>query len=276
MADVKIVDIDNEQWFMKDQYAREQISALGTRLDGYKTIRHDIEARPPQETNNIWSCLMNQIIATDWSFLTDDVYAYGKFTILTIGWGNYKAIKFTDGTIILSGILEYGIEPHTFEAVSYPQSNAWHFSVDGEGLSYLQNNILVTYKMCRVNNGFGIPREVFVRNIAQTTIGNLYAALEANGLLNRPSTGILIWDLQRQHDGVDLPKFHVGYLAYATSEEFAFSGRGSFESVKIGVVDQQNNNWIFDWNNGGNCYETNMYGEPLEGIVPTVSLAFTV
>lgn len=276
MADVKIVDIDTEQWNIKDQYARDLISALESRLNGYKTIRHDIKANPPQETNNIWSCLINQITATDWSFITDGIYAYGQFVITTVGWGQYKALRFPDNALVLSGVLEYGIEPHTFEAVYYPPSNAWRFNIDGEGLSYLQNGILITYKMGRVNNGFGVPTEIFVRNTVQTPIGSLYEALKINGLLNRPSAGVITWDLQRYHNGVDLPKGRLGNPAYASTQEFDFSGRVYLINPRMNTIDEQNNSWICTWNDGNVWCEANMFGEPNTGIVQSVSITFTV
>lgn len=276
MADVTKIDIDGVQWNIKDQNARDLISALESRLNGYKSIRHDIETNPPQETNNIWSYLMNQILNTDWSFITDGVYAYGKFTIFTVGWGNYKAIKFPDGTIILSGILEYGLEPHTFGANYYPPSNAWRFNIDGEGLSYLQNNILITHKMSRENNGFTIPTEITVRNVEETTIGNLYNALDACDLLNRPSSGIIVWDLTHTHNGVDLPKIKRGFPQIASADEFDLSGRVYLQNVRIGKVDEPTAMWWCTWNDG-NIYEAgNMYGEDFKGIVKTVTMVFAV
>lgn len=38
MADVKIVDIDGEQWNIKDQMAREKIATLETEIEKLKTI----------------------------------------------------------------------------------------------------------------------------------------------------------------------------------------------------------------------------------------------
>lgn len=276
MAEVHIVDIDGEQWDIKDLPLTTRVATLENKISEMNTIRHDISQLPPQQTNNIWSCLMNQIQAIDWSFIAKEVCAYGKFVILSIAWGSYKAIRFSDNTLILSGMLAYGAEPHTFGAVFNPSGNRWYFNIDGEGLSYLQNNVLITYKMDRINNGFGIPTEVFVRNTAQTTIGNLYAALETNGLLNRPSTGMVCWDLQRQHNGVDLPKGRVGYPAYSTSGEYEFSGRFYFENPRITSRDQQSGMWLLNWSNGNSCCEANMWGEPLEGTLPLVTMTFVV
>lgn len=38
MADVKVIDIDGEQWNMKDQMAREKIATLETEIEKLKTI----------------------------------------------------------------------------------------------------------------------------------------------------------------------------------------------------------------------------------------------
>lgn len=38
MADVKIIDIDSEQWSIKDQMAREKIATLETEIEKLKTI----------------------------------------------------------------------------------------------------------------------------------------------------------------------------------------------------------------------------------------------
>lgn len=38
MADVKVIDIDNEQWNIKDQMAREKITTLETEIEKLKTI----------------------------------------------------------------------------------------------------------------------------------------------------------------------------------------------------------------------------------------------
>lgn len=38
MADVKIIDIDNEQWNIKDQNARNEITTLKTEIEKLKTI----------------------------------------------------------------------------------------------------------------------------------------------------------------------------------------------------------------------------------------------
>lgn len=276
MAEVHIVDIQGEQWDIKDLPLTARVAILETKFSEMKAIRHDISQNPPQATNNIWSCLMNQIIATDWSFLTKDVCAYGEFTIITVGWGNYKAMRFSDNTIILSGVFEYGIEPHTFEAVFYPPSNAWRFNIDGEGLSYLQNNVLVTYKMSRVNNGFAVPTEVTLRNVAEVTIGNIYSALEACSLLDRPSTGIIVWDLTRNHDGVDLPKIKRGYPQIAAADEAILTGRAYLQNIRIGRIDTSSELWWFTWNDG-NTYEAgNMYGESENGVVKSITMVFSV
>lgn len=276
MAEVHIVDIDGEQWDIKDLPLTERVAALETKLNGYKTIRHDISQQPPQATNNIWSCLMNQIVAMNWSFIAKDVCAYGQFIISSVAWGSYKAVRFSDDTLILSGKLAYGAEPHTFGAVFNPSDNTWRFSVDGEGLSYLQNNILVTYKMSRVNNSFAIPTEVILRNVAETTIGNVYSALEACGLLDRPSTGIIVWDLTRNHDGVDLPKIKRGYPQIAGADEAVITGRVYLQNIRIGRIDTSSNLWWFTWNDGNSYEAANMYGESENGVVKSITMVFAV
>ncbi len=42
MADVKIVDIDSEQWNIKDQYARQQIATINENISEIKTKQNKI------------------------------------------------------------------------------------------------------------------------------------------------------------------------------------------------------------------------------------------
>ena len=49
MAEVHIVDIAGEQWDIKDLPLTARVAILETRLDGYKTIRHDIHQQPPRQ-----------------------------------------------------------------------------------------------------------------------------------------------------------------------------------------------------------------------------------
>ena len=275
MADVKIIDIDNEQWNIKDQYAREQISALRTRLDGYKTIRHDIRQAPPRQPTCLWDCVLNQIPSIDWSFISVDVWAYGIFEVLGICFGTYEASKHNDGWIIVNGTLTYNGGAHTFTAFYNVQSSLWDYQVDGESFVYLQNNILITQTVDRQYNNSAIPTQLFVRNIAPTTIGNLYEALRVTGLLDRPSQGILVWDLQREHNGVDLPKANQGLPIFATSEQIDLSGRVFLQNINMGTKNSESMTWLCTWSNGNVFDGVNMYGEPDTGTVPTVALTFT-
>lgn len=276
MADVKIIDIDSEQWNMKDQNARDRIYTIEQLITQKNTIRRDIAAAPTTQKNCLWAYYMQQVAGTDWSFLNVGQCAYGKFEIVGVCWGTYQAQKFSDNSIVVKGSLLYSAEPHTFEAFFDAPNNYWYFSLDDEGLRYLENNILVTYRMSRVNNNYTSPSEVIVRNVAETTIGNLYSALETCGLLNRPAIGAMLWVLQHQHDGTDLPKGRVGYPAYASSGEYSFSGNLYLQNPRISTVDNQNNSWIFNWSDGNAYLDANMWGEPFQGILKTVSLLFVI
>ena len=275
MADVKMVDIDNVQWNIKDQYAREQISALGTRFDGYKTIRHDILQVPPRQYTCLWDCVLNQIPSIDWSFISVNVWAYGTFEVQGICFGTYEASKHIDGWIIINGTLTYNAGAHTFTAFYNVQSSSWDFQIDGESFVYLQNNILVTQIADRQYNNSAVPTQLFVRNIAPTTIGNLYEALRVTDLLNRPSQGILVWNLKREHNGVDLPKANQGLPIFATSEQINLSGRVYLQNINMGVKSDESMNWWCTWSDGNVFDGANMYGEPDTGAVTTVALTFT-
>lgn len=274
MAEVHIVDIDGEQWDMKDLPLTARVSALETKISGMNSIRHDINQLPPRQPTCLWDCLMNQLPSIDWSFLAKGVWSYGEFEVQSICWGTYVALRHRENEIEVEGTLTYNANTHVFSAFYNPQTQLWDYQIDGEAFAYLQNNILVTQTVDRQYNTFAVPSQLFLRNIGQTTIGNLYAALNSLGLLNRPSSSMLVWDLQRQHNGADLPKGRVGYPAYASSGEFDFSGRAYLQNVRVGSVDAQNNSWIFNWSDGNSYVEANMYGEPGEGIVKSVSMLF--
>ena len=276
MADVSKIDIDGVQWDIKDQNARDKIAALETKISGLKIIRHDLSKQLSEIPSCLWDCILKTIPTIDWSFISKNDWSYGSFEIKGICLGTYEALRHNDDTIEVKGTLTYNAISHVFSCFYLTSQNKWEYQIDGETLEYLNNGILITLTADHQFNQFSISSQVFVRNIAPTTIGNLYTALETLNLLNRPSTGILVWDLQRQHDGADLPKFHVGYPAYASTKEISFSGRGYFETLRMGIADNQSSTWIFNWNNGNDYFEGNMWGEPLEGIVPAVSLAFVV
>ncbi len=276
MAEVHIVDIDGEQWDIKDLPLTERVAALETKISGMKSIRHDLSKQLANTPSCLWDCILNVIPTTDWSFIPTSVWAYGVFEIRGLCLGTYEAIRHTGDWLEVKGTLTYDGRSHVFSAFYNVQSNLWDYQVDGEAFAYLQNNILITQVVDRQSNQFSVPSQLFVRNIAPTTIGNVYAALEASGLLNRPSTGVLLWDLQRQHDGTDLPKGRVGYPAYASSGEYSFSGRLYLQNPRIATVDGQTGAWIFNWNDGNAYLDANMWGEPLEGVVPTISMVFVV
>lgn len=276
MAEVTKIDIDGVQWDIKDQEARNKIANLETKISGLKIIRQDLSKQLSEKPSCLWDCILKTIPTTDWSFISKKSWSYGSFEIRGFCWGTYEAFRHDDDTLEVKGTLTYNAIAHVFSCFYLTSQNKWEYQVDGETLGYLNNGILITLTPDRQFNQFSISSQVFVRNIAPTTIGNLYTALETFNLLNRPSIGVLIWDLQRQHDGADLPKFHAGYPAYANAVEMSFSGRGYFETIRMGTADNQNNTWIFNWNNGNVYFEGNMWGEPLEGIVPAVSLTFVI
>lgn len=276
MADVTKIDIDGVQWDIKDQVAHDRISTIEQLITQKNTIRRDIVSPPIATQNCLWAYMIQQLGQTDWSFLTVDMCAYGKYEIIGVCWGTYQATKFTDNSFLIKGTLLYDKEPHVFEVFYDAPNNHWHWELDGEGLKYLQNNILITYKMSHVNNGFTIPAEITVRNVAKTTIGNLYNALDTCDLLNRPSTGIIAWDLTRTHNGVDLPKIKRGFPQIASADELDISGSIYLQNVRIGEIDHSTAMWWCTWNDG-NIYEAgNMYGEDFEGIVKTVTMVFAV
>ena len=276
MADVTKIDIDGVQWDIKDQNARNKITNLETKISELRIICHDLSKQLSETPSCLWDCVLKTIPTTDWSFIPKKSWSYGSLEIKGISWGTYVALRHDDDTLEVKGTLTYNAIAHVFSCFYSTSQNEWKYQIDGEVFGYLNNGILITLTADQQFNQFSISSQVFVRNIAPTTIGNLYKALEAFNLLNRPSTGVLVWDLQRQHDGADLPKFHAGYPAYASAEELSFSGRGYFETLRMGTVDNQNSNWVFNWNNGNVYFEGNMWGEPFEGIVPAVSLAFVV
>lgn len=276
MAEVHIVDIDGEQWDIKDLPLTSRVAILEEKISGLKVVRHDISQNPPRQPICLWDCVMNQIPSIDWSFITKDVWAYGVFLVQGICFGTYEAVRHVENSLEVKGTLTYNGTAHTFSAFYNSGSNLWDFQIDNEAFGYLQNNILITQTVDRQYNNFSVPSQLFVRNVGPITIGNLYAALETSGLLYRPSTGSVLWDLQRQHNGVDLPKGRLGNPAYANTAEFDFSGRYSFSNVRIGAKDVQNNSWILNWSDGNLFFEANMFGEPDAGVIPTVSLVYTV
>lgn len=275
MAEVHIVDIDGEQWDIKDLPLTSRVAILEDKISGLKALRHDLSKQLPSAPSCLWDCVLKVIPATDWSFIPKDVWAYGIFEVRGICWGTYEALRHSDDTIEVKGTLTYNGIAHNFFAYYDVNQSLWNYQIDGEAFAYLQNNILITQTVDRQYNEFSVPSQLFVRNVTPTTIGNLYAALLASGLLNRPSTGILVWDLQRQHNGVDLPKGHIGFPAYATANEFDFSGTVYLESVRIGMKDAQNNSWVCNWSNGNSWFEANMFGEPDAGVIKTASLVYT-
>lgn len=276
MAEVHIVDIDGEQWDIKDLPLTSRVAILEEKISGMKSMRRNLSVQLSNTPSCMWDCVLKAIPAIDWSFITTDVWAYGVLEIRGICLGTYEAIRHGGDWLEVRGTLTYDGRPHVFAAFYNVQSSLWDYQADGEAFAYLQNNILITQTVDRQSNQFSVPSQLFVRNIGQTTIGGIYAALSDSGLLNRASTGGLLWDLQRQHNGVDLPKGHVGYPAYASTGEYEFSGRLYLQNPRISTVDPQNGSWIFSWNDGNAYLDANMYGEPGEGVVQTVSMAFTV
>lgn len=276
MAEVHIVDIDGEQWDIKDLPLTSRVAILETKFSEMKSMRRNLSVQPSSTPSCLWDCILKVIPAIDWSFITTDVWAYGVLEVKSVCLGTYEAIRHSGNWLEVRGTLTYDGKPHVFSAFYNVQSSLWDYQADGEAFAYLQNNILATQTVNRQNNGFSVPAQIFIRNIAETTIGNLYAALSDSGLLNRPSVGGVLWDLQRNHNGVDLPKGRIGYPAYASSSEYEFSGRIYLQNPRIGTVDPQSNAWIFNWSDGNSYADANMYGEPGTGIVKTVSIMFTV
>lgn len=276
MAEVHIVDIDGEQWDIKDLPLTSRVAILEEKISGMKSMRRNLSVQLSNTHSCMWDCLLKVIPAIDWSFITTDVWAYGVLEVRGICLGTYEAVRHGGDSLEVKGTLTYDGKPHVFSAFYNVQSNLWDYQADGEAFVYLQNNILVTQTVDRQYNNFAIPTQIYLRNIASITIGNLYAALETSGLLYRPSTGSLLWYLQRQHNGVDLPKGMIGNPAYSYSSEFDFSGNFSFSNLRVGVKDTQNNSWIWNWSDGQSYFEANMFGEPDAGVIPTVSMLFVV
>lgn len=276
MANVAKIDIQGVQWELKDQNARDKISVLETKLEGYKSIRHDIQQTPPRQPTCLWDCVLNQISSIDWSFISEGFWTYGVFEVRGICLGTYEAIRHIGGWLEVKGTLTYNGSTHIFSAFYNVQTSLWDYQVDGESFMYLQNNILITQTVDRQYNNSTVPTQIFVRNIKPTTIGNLYEALRVTELLNRVSQGILVWDLQREHNGVDLPKANQGLPIFATSEEINLSGRVFLQNINIGIKNSESMIWWCTWSDGNLFNGVNMYGEPDTGAVPTVALTFTV
>lgn len=276
MAEVHIVDIDGEQWDIKDLPLTTRVATLEEKISGLKAMRHDLSKQLPETPSCLWDCILKVIPNTDWSFIPKDVWSYGSFEVKNVCWGTYEALRHSDNTIEVKGTLTYNADPHVFSAYYDVNQAVWHYQVDSEMFGYLQNGILITQTADRQYNGFAVPSTLFVRNIAQTTVGNLYAALETSGLLNRPSTGILVWDLQRQHNGVDLPKATQGQPIFATSSQIDLFGRVYLQNIKMEPINQSAGYWWVTWSDGNIIGGVDMWGEPLEGIIPAVSLVYTV
>ena len=218
------------------------------------TLRHPISVPVASGVtlSNIFDALQYQLINTDWTFLTSSDWntASGGFELQGYYWGEYTAAHTTGNYVMVTGTVGWAAKPHIFSAYHDVTVPAWKIEIDGEEMIYNANNIIVTRDTYS-------ERRIFVRNTGDTTIGALYAALDAVGLLNRPATGGIYWTIQLKHT------YDLGapYNASHWTDTLTVGQLSYFQNPRLSVVDSSRNEWWLFWNDGNVYCACNMWGE---------------
>jgi len=218
------------------------------------TLRHAISVTVAAGTTlaTPFDALQYQLIHADWSFLTSSNWttASGGFELQGYYWGEYTATHTTSNYVMITGTIAWGAKPYTFSAYHDANIPAWKIEIDGEEMIYNANNIIVTRDTLS-------SRRIFVRNIGDTTVGSLYTALDALGLLNRPAIGGFYWTVQQERT------YDIGtpYNAAHWTDTFTVGQLSYFQNPRLSAIDSSKNEWWLIWNDGNVYCACNMWGE---------------